>query len=131
MGCSVWSLQRKCQLLVANRMCYRNVSSEKYFKHNLAMYVRIPVASHSFQALVNERCQGEMDENRRSVSTETLSDPRHMKAEVGFDPVVLGQQFCQWFFQLLNSQNPSLGQQPQDWGPQHFWPDVKLRLLSR
>ncbi|KAF1382399.1 hypothetical protein PFLUV_G00143390 [Perca fluviatilis] len=52
------------------------------------------------------------------------------KAEVGFDPVVLGQQFCQWFFQLLNSHNPLLGQPPQDWGPQHFWPDVKLRLFS-
>lgn len=50
---------------------------------------------------------------------------------MGFDPLVLGQQFCQWFFQLLNSQNLSLGQQPQDWGPQHFWPDVKLRLLSK
>ncbi|XP_071382186.1 uncharacterized protein C3orf38 homolog isoform X2 [Centroberyx affinis] len=49
---------------------------------------------------------------------------------LGFDPLALGQQFCQWFFQLLNSQNPSMGQQPQDWGPQHFWPDVKLRLLS-
>ncbi|TKS67397.1 hypothetical protein D9C73_001279 [Collichthys lucidus] len=53
------------------------------------------------------------------------------KVEAGFDPLVLGQQFCQWFFQLLNSQNPSLGQQPQDWGPQHFWQDAKLRLLSR
>lgn len=54
-----------------------------------------------------------------------------MKSDADFDPQVLGQQFCQWFFHILNSQNPSLGQQPQDWGPQHFWPDVKLRLLSR
>ncbi|XP_033990058.1 uncharacterized protein C3orf38 homolog [Trematomus bernacchii] len=45
--------------------------------------------------------------------------------------LVLGQQFCQWFFPLLNSQNPSLGQPPQDWGPKHFWPDAKLCLLSR
>lgn len=45
--------------------------------------------------------------------------------------LVLGQQFCQWFFPLLNSQNPSLGQPPQDWGPNHFWPDAKLCLLSR
>ncbi|KAM4558911.1 uncharacterized protein C3orf38 homolog [Odontesthes bonariensis] len=61
----------------------------------------------------------------------TASDSKDMKAEVGFDPLVLGQQFCQWFFQLLNSQNPSLSQQPLDWGPQHFWPDVRLRLISR
>ncbi|KAM9804763.1 uncharacterized protein C3orf38 homolog [Neosynchiropus ocellatus] len=49
----------------------------------------------------------------------------------GFDPLVLGKQFCLWFFQLLNSQNPVLGQQPQDWGPQHFWCDVRMQLLSR
>ncbi|KAK6315202.1 hypothetical protein J4Q44_G00147310 [Coregonus suidteri] len=32
--------------------------------------------------------------------------------------------------QLLNSQNPTLGQPPQDWDPQHFWEDVCLRLFS-
>uniref|UniRef100_A0A1A7WE42 Chromosome 3 open reading frame 38 n=2 Tax=Iconisemion striatum TaxID=60296 RepID=A0A1A7WE42_9TELE len=61
----------------------------------------------------------------------TTSDSTDVKVDVKFDPLVLGQQFCQWFFQLLNSQNPSLGHQPLPWGPQHFWPDVKLRLLSR
>ncbi|XP_015239308.1 uncharacterized protein C3orf38 homolog [Cyprinodon tularosa] len=59
------------------------------------------------------------------------SDSNDINSKVGFDPLTLGQQFCQWFFQILNSQNPSLSQQPQEWGPQHFWPDVKLRLLSR
>uniref|UniRef100_A0A096MA89 Chromosome 3 open reading frame 38 n=1 Tax=Poecilia formosa TaxID=48698 RepID=A0A096MA89_POEFO len=57
---------------------------------------------------------------------------KHTKHDkITHETLILGQQFCQWFFQILNSQNPSLGQQPQDWGPQHFWPDVKLRLLSR
>lgn len=87
--------------------------------------------SHSFQAVVGESLQAETNEARQRPSTVTVSDSTNMKHEVGFDPQVLGQQFCQWFFQLLNSQNPSLAQQPQDWGPQHFWPDVKLRLLSR
>ncbi|XP_023147750.2 uncharacterized protein C3orf38 homolog [Amphiprion ocellaris] len=83
----------------------------------------------SAKVVVDKSHQG--DENRRRQPTETASDSTDMKAGPGFDPLVLGQQFCQWFFQLMNSQNPSLGQQPQDWGPQHFWPDVKLRLLSR
>ncbi|XP_061697052.1 uncharacterized protein C3orf38 homolog [Syngnathoides biaculeatus] len=52
-------------------------------------------------------------------------------ADICQDTLVLGQQFCSWFFQMLNSQNPSLGHQPQDWGPQHFWSDVKLRLVAR
>lgn len=64
------------------------------------------------------------DEERQSVSTDG-------KAEASFDPLVFGRQFCQWFFQLLNSQNLSLGQEPQDWGPQHFWPNARLRLFHR
>lgn len=42
----------------------------------------------------------------------------------------LGKQFCQWFFQLLNSQNPQAALPVQDWGPQHFWSDARLLLLS-
>ncbi|XP_073329872.1 uncharacterized protein C3orf38 homolog [Pagrus major] len=83
------------------------------------------------KAVVGERLQEATDETRQRPSTETVSDSTDMKVEVGFDPQVLGQQFCQWFYKLLNSQNPSLDQQPQDWGPQHFWPNVKLSLLSR
>ncbi|CAM4606370.1 unnamed protein product [Leuciscus chuanchicus] len=45
------------------------------------------------------------------------------------DLAALGKQFCQWFYSLLNSQNPSQGPPVQDWGPQHFWEDARLRLL--
>lgn len=81
--------------------------------------------------MVDEIPPKESDGKKQRLPTEIESDSMNKVAEVGFDPLALGQQFCQWFFQLLNSQNPSLGMQPQDWGPQHFWPDVKLRLLSR
>ena len=40
----------------------------------------------------------------------------------------LGEEFCHWFFELLNSQNPFLGPPQDDWGPQHFWHDAKLRF---
>ncbi|CAN9497886.1 unnamed protein product [Ophioblennius macclurei] len=73
----------------------------------------------------DQRLQRDTDDTTVSTSDSTN------QSGVGFDPLLLGQQFCQWFFQLLNSQNPTLGQQPQEWGPQHFWPDVKLRLLAR
>lgn len=42
----------------------------------------------------------------------------------------LGKQFCQWFFQMLNSQNPQAAQPVQEWGPQHFWGDSKMLLVS-
>lgn len=46
------------------------------------------------------------------------------------DLTALGKEFCQWFFHLFNSLNLTAGQPAQDWGPQHFWGDVKLLLLS-
>ncbi|KAL4608850.1 hypothetical protein GN956_G24232 [Arapaima gigas] len=47
------------------------------------------------------------------------------------DHLALAKQFCQWFFQVLNSQNPILGQVPQPWGPQHFWENAELMLQSQ
>ncbi|XP_068126786.1 uncharacterized protein C3orf38 homolog [Hyperolius riggenbachi] len=46
------------------------------------------------------------------------------------DYKLLGEKFCEWFYQLLNSQNPLLGQKG-DWGPQHFWDDAVLRFVYK
>lgn len=89
------------------------------------------IDSPIFNVLITSRVF-KADESLPGQSNETRPRPTtEVRAEVDFDPLVLGQQFCQWFFQLLNSHNPSLGQPPQDWGPQHFWPDVKLRLIAK
>lgn len=85
--------------------------------------------SSQVRVRVGEKCPLKPNGSNQSRATET-SVPKQMATEEDFNPQILGQQFCQWFYQLLNSQNPSLGHQPQDWGPQHFWPDVKLRLFS-
>ncbi|XP_052004763.1 uncharacterized protein C3orf38-like isoform X1 [Xyrauchen texanus] len=45
------------------------------------------------------------------------------------DLAALGKEFCQWFFCLFNSQNTTQVQPVQNWGPQRFWQDVRLRLL--
>lgn len=44
---------------------------------------------------------------------------------------LLGEHFCNWFYPLLNSQNPSLGQDKGVWGPQHFWENAVLKLAYR
>uniref|UniRef100_A0A3B1J2P6 Chromosome 3 open reading frame 38 n=1 Tax=Astyanax mexicanus TaxID=7994 RepID=A0A3B1J2P6_ASTMX len=46
------------------------------------------------------------------------------------DLTALGKEFCRWFYQLFNSLNPTAGLPVQDWGPQHFWGDAKLFILS-
>ncbi|KAG7241675.1 hypothetical protein INR49_025140 [Caranx melampygus] len=88
-------------------------------KHQL---VKRTLELWSSKRVVDEGIQGVKDDTGQRGSTSSNATDLN----IGFDPQALGQQFCQWFFQLLNSQNPSLGQQPQDWGPQHFWPDGKL-----
>ncbi|XP_061579777.1 uncharacterized protein C3orf38 homolog [Cololabis saira] len=110
----------------------KKVQRDLIFRYLATEGVAMPPSSEKHQ-LVKRTLQlwssGEADETE--LQQPAASDSMEVKPVVDFDPLVLGQQFCQWFFQLLNSQNPSLGQKPQEWGPQHFWPDVKLRLLSR
>ncbi|KAI8501305.1 PREDICTED: uncharacterized protein C3orf38 homolog [Branchiostoma belcheri] len=41
----------------------------------------------------------------------------------------LAEQFCTWFFNLLNSHHPLRTSPPAEgWGPQHFWADSQLRM---
>ncbi|KAM3678626.1 uncharacterized protein C3orf38 homolog [Ammospiza maritima maritima] len=44
------------------------------------------------------------------------------------DIVGLGGEFCQWYFELLNSQHPLGVKSEATWGPQHFWEDAKLKF---
>ncbi|XP_075053151.1 uncharacterized protein LOC142139444 isoform X3 [Mixophyes fleayi] len=44
---------------------------------------------------------------------------------------MFGKEFCQWFYPLLNAQNPSPRQENGDWGPQHFFGNAVLQLHFR
>ncbi|XP_059198234.1 uncharacterized protein C3orf38 homolog [Centropristis striata] len=130
---TILSFTRSAEELLKRKKVYRELIFRYLAKEGVAM----PPNSEKHQLakrtlelwssgkvlVEEEKLPGGPGETRLSQTSETGSSD--------FDPSVLGQQFCQWFFQLLNSHNPSLGQPPQDWGPQHFWPDVKLRLLTR
>ncbi|XP_051937659.1 uncharacterized protein C3orf38 homolog [Hippocampus zosterae] len=83
------------------------------------------------KAVIEEPIPGVTDDTGHRPVRNTAVEKADVKTDVGSDILLLGQQFSSWFFRLLNSQNSSLGQQPEDWGPQHFWPDAKLRLVAR
>ncbi|RUS81678.1 hypothetical protein EGW08_010540 [Elysia chlorotica] len=36
--------------------------------------------------------------------------------------------FTKWFYSMLNSHNPDIGQTVKPFGPQHFWRDAQMRL---
>ncbi|XP_030643175.1 uncharacterized protein C3orf38 homolog [Chanos chanos] len=64
-----------------------------------------------------------------SISAPVSTGQRAVYAGDGLsDLTALSQQFCHWFYSLLNSHNPLMGQPMQDWGPQHFWETVRLRI---
>ncbi|CAH2219508.1 Hypothetical predicted protein [Pelobates cultripes] len=46
-----------------------------------------------------------------------------------FDTKIFGEEFCKWFYQLLNSHNPQSGTAKGDWGPCHFWDNAILKLI--
>ena len=84
--------------------------------------------------LSRPRPEIQSSEIKAEIKAEIRAEIRaEIKAEIKAEIPVeqSSEQFCRWFFQLLNSQNPSLGQVPQDWGPHHFWIDAKLTLVSR
>ena len=41
---------------------------------------------------------------------------------------VLGEHFAKWYYEILNSFNPSTPDTPKDFGPHHFWDDAKLKV---
>lgn len=43
----------------------------------------------------------------------------------------LGETFVHWFYNLVNSQNPTHSVHPGDFGPHHFWENCTLKLVSR
>ncbi|XP_074140908.1 LOW QUALITY PROTEIN: uncharacterized protein C3orf38 homolog [Sminthopsis crassicaudata] len=64
----------------------------------------------------------------RLVQPQDRRKKREKNPEQFDDCYKLGEEFCQWFFELLNSQNPFFRPPQEKWGPQHFWVDVKLKF---
>uniref|UniRef100_A0AAV2K322 NTF2 domain-containing protein n=1 Tax=Knipowitschia caucasica TaxID=637954 RepID=A0AAV2K322_KNICA len=132
---SVLSFTKSAEELLRRKKVYR----ELIFKYLANEGVIMPSTSEK-HALIKKtlelwssrqttKPQGQTGNNQDEKRTET--DSTEVKTDPDFDLQILGQQFCQWFFGLLNSQNPAQSQGPQDWGPEHFWPDAKLNLLAR
>ncbi|XP_055956083.1 uncharacterized protein LOC126817822 [Patella vulgata] len=41
------------------------------------------------------------------------------------------ESFVKWFYKMINSQNPSLKETPEDFSLLHFWNDISLQLSTR
>lgn len=108
--------------LLKRRKVHRGV----IFKYLAMEGVAVPPSSEKHQLV---KTTVELWSTGKELSHQAPLPERGIQStEINAD--TLGQEFCRWFFELLNSRNPSLVQTPQDWGPQHFWTDAKLNLIS-
>ncbi|XP_028655685.1 uncharacterized protein C3orf38 homolog [Erpetoichthys calabaricus] len=105
-------------MYLARQGCVVPPSSEK---HQLISRTLQHWASH--RVVIQEAEGSVQHESRQFTNSNSNQEISH-----SIDYQSLGEQFCQWFYKLLNSQNPLLGQPAQEWGPQHFWDDAKLKF---
>ncbi|TEA32363.1 hypothetical protein DBR06_SOUSAS5210058 [Sousa chinensis] len=115
----------------------KKVHREIIFKYLATQGVIIPPATEKHNLIQHakdywkKQSQLKLKETPEPVKTEDIrlfeQEKEDKKAE-NVDFRRLGEEFCHWFFELLNSQNPLLGPPQDEWGPQHFWHDVKLRF---
>ncbi|XP_076841578.1 uncharacterized protein C3orf38 homolog isoform X2 [Brachyhypopomus gauderio] len=104
----------------------KKVHREILFKYLTAEGVVVPPSSEKQQLV--KRTLELWSSGNNSVND---SNPGHSDEGDGLaDPSTLGKQFCQWYFHIFNSQNPTVRQPVQEWGPQHFWEEVRLLILS-
>lgn len=117
---------KNAEELLKRRKVHRNA----IFKYLAAENVVVSPSSEKSQLI-----QSALDHWRGPNAQPTASPGQKVEKEQSESDTLncqlLGEQFCNWFYSLLNSQNPSLGQDKGAWGPQHFWENAVLRLVYR
>ncbi|KAM4699389.1 uncharacterized protein C3orf38 homolog [Discoglossus pictus] len=105
----------------------RKVNRETIFKYLALQNVPVLPSSEKNQLIqrVVEYWQGPVSKQREPKPQVKQEDKSYNGS---LNCQLLGEQFCHWFYQILNSQNPLLGQQKGDWGPQHFWENAVLKF---
>ncbi|KFQ20429.1 Uncharacterized protein C3orf38, partial [Mesitornis unicolor] len=110
----------------------RKVYREIIFKYLAAQGIAVPPSSEKHLLIDRAKqywsgqliaCASEPEEKK--PHTESHGERQKLPQE---DIYGLGEEFCQWFFELLNSQHPLGVKSEERWGPQHFWEDVKMKF---
>ncbi|KAI6079564.1 hypothetical protein LUU34_00926900 [Aix galericulata] len=110
----------------------RKVYRETIFKYLAVQGIAVPPTSekHQLIAYVKQYWDGKLPSNvSESGERKTHAESHEKRSKSPPDDVhYLGEEFCQWFFELLNSQHPLGVKSEEKWGPQHFWEDAKLKF---
>ncbi|KAM4795233.1 uncharacterized protein C3orf38 homolog isoform 2-T2 [Rhinophrynus dorsalis] len=106
----------------------RKVHREAIFKYLASQKISVLPTSEKNQLIQTAvELWREPVVEKRSTATQAKKENRSQNESLDYQ--MLGEQFCRWFYQLLNSQNPLFGQERGDWGPQHFWENAVLKFV--
>ncbi|XP_069735155.1 uncharacterized protein C3orf38 homolog [Phaenicophaeus curvirostris] len=110
----------------------RKVYREIIFKYLAAQEIPVPPSSEKHQLIdcVKQYWSGKLTTYAsESEEKKTHAENHGERQKPPQDHIHnLGEEFCQWFFELLNSQHPLGVKAEEGWGPQHFWEDAKMKL---
>ncbi|XP_064167983.1 uncharacterized protein C3orf38 homolog [Anguilla rostrata] len=124
---AILTYSQSAEELLKRKKVYREV----IFKYLASEGIAMPPDAEKNQ-LVRRTLQFWALNTRASYVSTTADDKKDVPSSgeeiSACDYMALGKQFCQWFYNLVNTQNPTLCQEPLDWGPQHFWEDARLML---
>ncbi|XP_040438971.1 uncharacterized protein C3orf38 homolog [Falco naumanni] len=110
----------------------RKVYREIIFKYLAAQGIPVSPSSdkHVLIDRVKQYWSGQLttcasESRERKPHAESHGERRKLPEDDIHD---LGEEFCQWFFEILNSQHPLGVKSEGRWGPQHFWEDAKMKF---
>ncbi|KFP24124.1 Uncharacterized protein C3orf38, partial [Colius striatus] len=110
----------------------RKVYREIIFRYLAAQGISVPPSSEKHllidrvkQYWSGQFAPGVSNSGERKPYAESHGETQKSAQEDLHD---LAEEFCQWFFELLNSQHPLGVKSEEGWGPQHFWENAKMKL---
>ncbi|KFV64996.1 Uncharacterized protein C3orf38, partial [Dryobates pubescens] len=109
----------------------RKVCREIIFKYLAAQGIPVPPSSekhllidHVKQYWSRQLTAGPSESEERKPKAKSHGERQKSRDDIHD----LGEEFCQWFFELLNSQHPLGVKSEETWGPQHFWENAKMKF---
>ncbi|XP_054242343.1 uncharacterized protein C3orf38 homolog [Indicator indicator] len=108
----------------------RKVHREIIFKYLATQGIPVPPSSekHLLIDRVKQYWSRQLTTGPSETEERKPKAKSHGEREKSHDIHDLGEEFCQWFFELLNSQHPLGVKSEETWGPQHFWENAKMKF---
>ncbi|XP_072116207.1 uncharacterized protein C3orf38 homolog [Mobula birostris] len=130
---AILSYSQSAEELLKRKKIHREILFQYLAKHNIV----ISANTEKYQLIqrIIDYWKESTTTSQKSNASESPSGNNASQVDLATnyknDYQAMGLQFCEWFYHLLNTQNPLLKEHSTEWGPQHFWEDAKLKFSYR